>query len=132
MKTKEELIQQFRDYQDHKLIEIIRYAGDYQPEAVEAATALIEERDLSQEQIDNIEAQFEVHEIKQSQAAQEGLSTGEKIICLLVPIIGMIIFILLQLKYHEKGNQKKASQSMNYTLAGYAILITSIFIFSKL
>ncbi|MEO0582190.1 MAG: hypothetical protein AAF135_08220 [Bacteroidota bacterium] len=115
------LIEKYQDYPDERLLEILFHKRDYVPQAVEAAEYWVKERKLTDSRIQEIEKGFREKAQAKSKAAREPLQAWEKVLFLLIPIVGIAIFLIAQVTYADQGKSKKARDAGLYTLIGSGI-----------
>jgi hypothetical protein len=79
--------EQYKDYSNIELLKIVRKLNEYQPEAVEAATSLLKEREISETDIQQVDAYFNEIEAKAKLKSEKLNSYTEKAADFLQPII---------------------------------------------
>ena len=102
------------------------HPADYLPEARKAARAELDRRQISEEKFEETVQSLREERKLERQIARKGLSTGEKLLFLFVPILGFAGWAFFQLKYHNRGEKRKMDQATVYMVGGillWAILI---------
>ena len=110
-------------YSNEQLVHILKYPKDYQEEAVMAAKSVLKDRNLSASYIDNILDELEVDAVVKAASAKIPLLKAEKIMYLIIPVLGLIIWSLAIIYYHEKGYKRKKWESAIYMILGYIIWV---------
>ena len=123
-----EIRKKFSSYQDEKLLEILHYSEDYKPEVVEVVKEIVAEREINPDLRAEFETSFLLKDAKVAEKESEPLSTGEKIFFLIVPFLGLIVFIFVQLNYMDKGYKKKSEQALNYSLISFGALVVLMYL----
>ncbi|MDB4286284.1 hypothetical protein N9933_03185, partial [bacterium] len=124
--------EKFSSYADEKLVEILLHKGDYLPEALEAAADVIAERAISSERMKDLSRQLEEKETQRLVIAKTPLNTAEKVAFVFIPLIGMVVFFIAQLTYHDKGLDQKKRESLTFTLIGVGIWVLVLLLFTSL
>ncbi|MCI4671506.1 MAG: hypothetical protein MRZ79_25410 [Bacteroidia bacterium] len=123
-----DLIEKYQEYPDKKLIEMLRYAKDYIPQAVEAAQQILDERSIGQEEIDEIVEKLEQKEKEQLIEKTKPLSEEEKFLFLFIPIVGLIFLLIATTDAQSKGQEKRISEMWMYSGIGMGAWILILFL----
>ena len=126
------LIEKYQAYSDERLLEILFHKRDYVPQAVEAAAHWVKERKLTDSRIQEIEKGFREKAQAKVKAAHEPLQSWEKVLFLLIPIIGIAAFLIAQVTYADQGKSKKASDAGLFTLVGGGIWVVLLWFLTSI
>lgn len=121
--TKEELTQQYRNVSDHKLLDILYNKEEYRPEAFEAATEELNNRNISVEKSTRFLQDKKEKKIQSTAHANIPLPLPQKLLFFFAWFIPFFFGSAFQLNYREDGMTKKLKQSRLYAGAGFVSLI---------
>lgn len=111
---------------DAELIEILtKKQEDYQPEALSAAEAELEKRNLSVEKIESAEQELEDKEKTIKEIANTPLGIGWKLLTFFVPGYNILYFILLKA---EEGYERKWREAWHWTCYGIVFYASLVFL----
>ncbi|MEL6590052.1 MAG: hypothetical protein AAFQ68_08235 [Bacteroidota bacterium] len=113
----------YETYSDEKLLEVLYHKEDYKAEVIEIVESILAKRNIQPDTAARVQETLDQQRETQDAKAEEPLSRAEKFLFMLVPFLGLLVFIYLQLRYHEKGYKKKAGQSLTYSLIPIGIIL---------
>jgi hypothetical protein len=126
--SKQELAQQYSNFSDQKLLDILYTKEEYRPEAVEAVIEELKKREISTEKTADYIQDKEVKKIIAAENAQIPLPLYQKIFFFFGWFIPFFFGNAYRLNYQEDGMYKKLRQSKWYSFAGViALFLTTFF-----
>lgn len=117
--SKEELIQQYRNLSDHKLLDILYHKDEYRPEAIEAVIEELRKRKVSTEKTTNFVQEKEEEKAIAEENATIPLPLHLKMLFFFGWFIPIFFGRAYRLNYEEDGMLKKLQQSSWYAIAGF-------------
>src|SRR5687768_13370148 len=124
--SKKELSERYATFSDQKLLEIL-YRKEARPEAIEAATEELKNRNISDDTIKGFIQTKEEKKIIATENASIPLPLHQKFLFFFAWFIPFFFGSAFRLNYREDGMVRKLKQSSSFSIAGFiALILTTI------
>jgi hypothetical protein len=124
----DEFKSKFKAYSNEKLAQIIQAPDEYMADAVLAARAILAEREVPEEDLQQIVESIAIQQETQINRENEPLPKGIKVLLVVLPFLGIAGFAIVQLLLHERGLHQVRSDIFRYTLFGFLLWAAIIFL----
>lgn len=116
-----EMKEKYDAYSNKELVRILRYRTDYTQRAVSVIQELVNQRQINQEELDQILDELNEEQKEMLALADESLSYWEKLLLVCVPILGFALYLAFRFRNHKIKYSKKIGKSLTYSLLGTII-----------
>lgn len=124
----QDLEQKYSSFGDKELVKILRYRKDYTPEAIRTIEEILRKRAIDSQLLDEILDEINQEDQFEQKLQKESLTYWEKLLMLLLPVLGFILYIVFSIKEGRITYNKKIRQSLSYSLLGSIILAIFIIV----
>lgn len=116
-----ELREKYVTYSNKELVRILRYRTDYTRKAVAVIQEVVNQREISQEELDQILDELNEEQSAKLALAEETLTYWEKLLMVCVPILGFVLYLVFTFRNRKIKYTKKIAKSLTYSLLGTII-----------